>query len=620
MLSLIFRSINIMLLSLFLIFSVCDSAIARENKRAISKGPSKSPSTENKGLDSQKLPSAQEEMGMGDISHSMIRGNEEKTIQRKKISSIAFRGNRNVPFKVLELALTLKKGMMIPVNQEDFEKIIEGTIGEIYKLGTFSRVSLAGAEETRDGIALYFDLLENPVISEIAVFGDKIIPDEEILKVMNIGVNEVLNANTFREDVKNINKLYEDNDMMMDQRSTISVDDSWSRLVVDAYALKIGEISVQGNKKTTDKVIIRECVFKTGELYSIKKLRRSFRNLQNLGFFKSVDFFTRPMAQKGLAEIVVEVEEQDTGSIRFGGAYGSENGLSGLFEVAENNLMGTGRTLKLKTEFGADKTYELSFVEPWIGRWPNSLGFSAYNTKLSRRYYDNTGAVLDTYTESKKGGSVTFSRKFNLFLKSSISFSDENTAISENLYGIEGGRSQRIATKIARDTRSNIFSPRFGSNNELLFNTTGGFLLGKNHFYSTELEHSQFMPLSEKLVLAWRMSMGFINLRNGEVPAYDLFAVGGGNSIRGFRERELSGTRLILGNLELRHSFSDAFGATAFLDTGKAGENADFGDIKTGAGIGVNFKTPLGVIRLDYARSISEKRGAKTYFNFGQMF
>ena len=122
-----------------------------------------------------------------------------------------------------------------------------------------------------------------------------------------------------------------------------------------------------------------------------------------------------------------------------------------------------------------------------------------------------------------------------------------------------------------------------------------------------------------------------------------VFPLGGQDSLRGYDYHEFHGTRILLGNLELRYPLfeinyvvlpMDLFLAKRldFAVFGDAGhvwndsKNAKFEDTEASIGAALRFlmfiygKIPL-YHNIEFAQSITDaKRGAALYFSFGTMF
>jgi len=109
------------------------------------------------------------------------------------------------------------------------------------------------------------------------------------------------------------------------------------------------------------------------------------------------------------------------------------------------------------------------------------------------------------------------------------------------------------------------------------------------------------------------------------VPATLRFYAGGDNSIRGYDYQTLGpksssgqvigGQHLIAGSLEVDYEFIPNWRLAGFVDAGNAFD--DFNEkIKTSAGFGVRWQSPVGPVRLDLATPIQDS-GVRIHFTLG---
>ncbi len=100
-----------------------------------------------------------------------------------------------------------------------------------------------------------------------------------------------------------------------------------------------------------------------------------------------------------------------------------------------------------------------------------------------------------------------------------------------------------------------------------------------------------------------------------EVPASLRYYAGGDQSVRGYDYRELGpvddngdvigGKHLLVGSMEYEHRVLKSWSIAAFVDTGNAMD--EWGDsLKTGAGIGLHWLSPIGPVRLDVASALDK--------------
>lgn len=103
-----------------------------------------------------------------------------------------------------------------------------------------------------------------------------------------------------------------------------------------------------------------------------------------------------------------------------------------------------------------------------------------------------------------------------------------------------------------------------------------------------------------------------------DLPFYEQFYLGGLETLRGYEENEFRGDKVVLGSLELRVPLAKELLGSLFVDAGKAwSEDLPMEDFKVGWGFGIRFKTPIGLIRLNYG--VGKKEG-RFYFGMGEAF
>jgi outer membrane protein insertion porin family len=108
-----------------------------------------------------------------------------------------------------------------------------------------------------------------------------------------------------------------------------------------------GNIEVHGNYETLDRIIRRELDFTEGELFNITKYRKSQRKLQRLGYFADVKFIQNDILAEQRMDIVIEVEEQRTGSLQLGASFSSFDSFGVQGAVSKINLFGRGYDINL---------------------------------------------------------------------------------------------------------------------------------------------------------------------------------------------------------------------------------------------------------------------------------
>jgi outer membrane protein insertion porin family len=279
----------------------------------------------------------------------------------------------------------------------------------------------------------------------------------------------------------------------------------------------IENIIIKGNKKTLDKVIRRELIIHEGELFNSELVQRSRERVYNLQFFKEVNVDARPGSSEGKMNLVIDVEEQPTGTISLGGGYGTNTGFSIFTEVAENNLNGTGQRISGRVEFGPLRTaLEASWTEPWLFDTPWSLtltGFYVRRRVLSGSINIATNDESATYNLDTMGATIGIGHRlwvnWGHYHRYSPQLSVANSAssmVDDSVFLLvqRGWQLKNTITNgIFYDDRDNIFNTTRGVRLEFSHDFVGNILGGQDHFM-------RYYPQVD--FFWWMMDYTFFNL------------------------------------------------------------------------------------------------------------
>ncbi len=159
----------------------------------------------------------------------------------------------------------------------------------------------------------------------------------------------------------------------------------------------INKVTVSGNTKTNDRVIMREIRTRPGQLFRRSDIIRSQRELSQLGYFDPEKMNVTPVPNQatGTVDIDYTVEEKPSDQIELSGGYGGGR-VVGTLGLTFNNFSGAnffkksswrplpsgdGQRLSARAQSNGllYQSYNVSFTEPWLGgKKPNSLSVSAY--------------------------------------------------------------------------------------------------------------------------------------------------------------------------------------------------------------------------------------------------
>jgi outer membrane protein insertion porin family len=195
----------------------------------------------------------------------------------------------------------------------------------------------------------------------------------------------------------------------------------------------INKVMVEGNLKTSDRVIMREIRTRPGQLFRRSDIMRTTRELAQLGYFDPEKIQPTPIQhpEDGTVDIIYKLEEKSSDQIQLSGGYGG-NSVIGTLGLAFNNFStrnffkkdqwspvpsGDGQRLAINASVSGNffQSYVLSFTEPWLGgKRPTSLTISA-NQFLQgngqRRFVDSSGVQVRNTNRSSlsgTGGTIQF--------------------------------------------------------------------------------------------------------------------------------------------------------------------------------------------------------------------
>ncbi|MGC2786101.1 MAG: outer membrane protein assembly factor BamA [Roseiarcus sp.] len=162
----------------------------------------------------------------------------------------------------------------------------------------------------------------------------------------------------------------------------------------------IERIDITGNTRTRDYVIRREFDIGEGDPYNHVMIERAERRLNSLGYFKKVHISNRPGSAPDRVIVVVDVEDQPTGSISLSGGYSTTQGFLAELAYTETNFLGRGQYVRLSVSDGQyTQGWKASFTEPYFLGQRLAAGFDLYHqTNLNNQFalYENwtTGGTL----------------------------------------------------------------------------------------------------------------------------------------------------------------------------------------------------------------------------------
>lgn len=554
------------------------------------------------------------------------------------VTFVGVSGNSQVTSEYILGVVNTKVGENL--NRDTLQKDIEA----IYEQGFFSFVDADLRTDTtfdgQEGVSVTFSVQENPIIESINFSGNTIYKDSELMKEVFSQVGTVFNRVFFKNDLDRIQEKYHKDGYVMVRVADVQVEDGNISVII--LEPLVGDIIIQGNRKTRTKVIRREIKLKKGDLFNVNHFRHQLSRLQGLGYFEDVNVgFDQNESDANMVDLILTVKEKRTASIGVNLGYGTESGVSGGLTYGDTNLWGLGYNFEIGFDEGDESSYWLTFSSMYMDKdtyaWTVGLRYRTYDD----RYYYRQGKRQFEYDEKSFSVFAGIGKKFrNEDWSWFFTIRREDTDYSYVHRAIPGyrddltpweGVNQTFELQLTWDKRDPYSSYPKGFVWDTTLEQAVEFLGGEFSYLKYWTQVRYYAPLNKffdgmfnidgtwtednPLLLAARVRIGSASKKT--LPGFARYSLGGINTLRGYNSRYFEGSSVLMGNFELRVPINSNFSIVGFYDVGRAEDNFDFNDMHDDYGIGVRVKTPFGNLRVDYAHGDEENR---TYFGFGEMF
>ncbi len=404
-----------------------------------------------------------------------------------------------------------------------------------------------------------------------------------------------------------------------------------SYLVDQGERAYIERIEIRGNTRTRDFVIRREFDFSEGDAFNQQMISRAKRRLEALGYFTTVNISTSQGSASDRVVVIVDVEDQPTGSFGIGAGY-SAGGDGFIVEasIEEKNFLGRGQFIRVAVGGGLDdaRNFSLSFTEPYFLGYRLAAGFDIFkNESSSESYYDYSeqGVTLRVTAPITEDLATTFRYTYK-----EIDYDGEGDWMRElsrpYLDLVENSPFQQslISQTLTYNTLDSNTLAREGIYASITHEYAG--LGGDSEYYKIYGRARYFHLLSDEadIIGSVAVGAGHVAKTGDSLYVFDQFTIGG-RQVRGFESNgigprmpngdALGGTTYFTASAEVTMpmpAFPEDFGLRAafFADAGtlygndvgnSAGAVGTSMSWRASVGAGIQWASPFGSIRFDYA-------------------
>ncbi|MBK7964816.1 MAG: outer membrane protein assembly factor BamA [Bacteroidetes bacterium] len=342
--------------------------------------------------------------------------------KRVKIHKVTFHGNTQFESKKLRRKMkgSKEKGWYKIFTSSKFseeafetdkEKVIATYTAKGFRDVSILKDSVYKYNDRTVNIDVWVDEGPKYYFRNITWIGNTKYPTSQLDQMLGIKSGDIFSQAKLDEGLfisqnsRDISSLYMDDGYLFFQVTPVEIlveNDSIDieMRIYEGKQATVNRVTVKGNSKTNDKVIMREIRTKPGQLFNRSDIIRTQQVLAQLGYFdqEKLNVTPRPNATDGTVDIEYIVEERPSDQLELSGGWGGGAGVVGTLGISFNNFsarnilkkgtwspLPTGDGQKLSIRFQSNgrffQSYNASFTEPWLGgKKPNSLSVSVFHS------------------------------------------------------------------------------------------------------------------------------------------------------------------------------------------------------------------------------------------------
>ena len=506
-------------------------------------------------------------------------------------------------------------------------------------------------------ITILIDEGERYFLGELGIEGASIYTNQELLGLLKLKKKEEVIYSPSLVDVwvKEIEEFYLARGYLETRVYAEKKSNLENRQIDVVFKVKESEkyylesISIEGNTKTQQKVIIRELALKPGDVFDYKRMQSSEKRLKNTAFFDEVRLRPESTNIPGRKNLNVLVSESRTGSFSFGAGFGSVRSTQFFLEMKQSNFdindwesgfQGAGQKLRARISVGSKSSQALiGFEEPWLFEQRLTFGTNLYSSESKYNSSD--------YNEKRTGVELYVRRRLFELVEAKLSYKYELVDIFDVYSDIfeesEGEQAvSKLGITLLRDNRDSFLFTRTGNRTSIDSEFAG--LGGDVDYFKVDLRTAQFIPTID----LWKQSVSIIG-RLGTIvplndddkaPFYDRFYLGGPETLRGYDYRDIGprtteglntetagGHTYGLFSTEYMFQVSDGLGLVVFYDGGFVNDKENdfsFDTYVDNYGFGARLLMMGSPLKLDYAIPLNGpdylSNSSQFHFSFGTRY
>jgi len=467
-------------------------------------------------------------------------------------------------------------------DRNDYESDKESLIRKYNELGYRDAYIISDTVYFLDDRSMNIDIVVDEgrkyYFRNITWVGNTKYSSEVLSQVLRINKGDVYNTNlletnlTMGQENLDVSSLYLDDGYLFFNAMPIEV-----AVVNDSVDIEIriregsqatvNKVTVSGNTRTSDIVILRELTTLPGRKFSRADIIRSQRQIMQLGFFSQEKMNVIPKADEktGTVDLEYVVEETSSDQLQLSLGWGAGY-LYGNVGFNFNNVSmrkffkkdawrpipsGDGQRLGFQVQVysNAYQQYSLSFTEPWLGgKKPIALTVGASQVVSASTAAKSDANYYGIYITTVSAGVMNRLKIPDdyFYMSNTLMYQYYNVINYTAFPAFNTGKSHAISYifGLGRNSTDAPIYTRTGSDVSFSLQLTPPYSLlnGKNYedmtdsaryrfleYYKWKFTIKQYVNIVENLVLSLRGRIGFLGMYNPKVGAspFERFYLGG---------------------------------------------------------------------------------------------
>ncbi|MEO0794913.1 MAG: outer membrane protein assembly factor BamA [Verrucomicrobiota bacterium] len=538
------------------------------------------------------------------------------------------------------------------LQEEDFQRDLE-TLRDFYKNEGYLDVEIPESEVVLEypddgelNIIITIKEGRRYFVGDTTFKGNQLFTSDQLAAILATRTGDVFSPAAIDRDVENLKDFYGqigylDTFVRIERLPDVETGRiDLTFVITEGEQFYVESITLQGNTKTRNNVIIRELALAPGDVFDLVRMKASQRRLENTRFFEEVNLAPEASNLPNRRNLRVTVKEGSTGNLTFGAGFSSVESIVAFAELTQSNFdlfnyrsmfQGGGQKFRLRLSLGLQSNeFLLSFEEPWVFQRELAFGFEIYRTE--------SDFLSSDYNELRTGLQLYLRKRLFELVEGRLSYTieqvdikDVNPFASPVIQQESGTRTvSKVGFQLLRDTRNDLIWTTSGNRFEYISELAGTVLGGNTDYVRQEIRATQYIPTFEFMdqtirlharagtVIPTKTETGiFFNQRSflpqtfeDGVPFFDKYFLGGPYTLRGFQFREVGPKDFISGEAVGGDSMAmvqaeyivrvmEQLGFKFFYDGGFVNSSAGnfLPDPETGSGIIASVRPQFALVR-----------------------